>query len=43
MRKYGEKNKAIKIAKKMIKKGMNLELISEITELSLKELEEIKV
>jgi len=41
-RKEGEKNKAIKIATKLLKRGLTLEEIVEDTELSLPELKEIK-
>ena len=40
--KVGEKNKTTEIAKEMLKKGMNIELIREITKLTDKELEKLK-
>ena len=38
----GEKEKSIEIAKEMLKKGMAVDLICEITKLSRKEIEQIK-
>lgn len=40
--KNGEKKKSIEIAKEMLKKGMAVDLICEITKLSRKEIERIK-
>ena len=40
--KVGEKNKTTEIAKEMLKKGINIELIREITKLTDKELEKLK-
>ncbi|TCO57788.1 helix-turn-helix domain-containing protein [Caldanaerobacter subterraneus] len=36
--KKGEKNKSIEIAKKLLKEGMNIDKIAEITELSKEEI-----
>ena len=41
--KAGEKNKQIEIAKNMLKKGMEISLISEITKLSIEEIEKLKI
>ena len=40
--KTGEKNKAIKIAKNMINKNIDINVISEVTGLSIEELENLK-
>ena len=40
--KRGEKKKAIEIAKKSLKKGLDLETISDLTELSIEEIKKIK-
>lgn len=40
--KEGEKNKSIAIAKKMLKENMSIELISNITDLSIEEIENLK-
>ena len=40
--KTGEKNKQIEIAKIMLKKGMDIKLVAEITNLTIKEIEQIK-
>ncbi|KNF09757.1 hypothetical protein CLPU_2c02090 [Gottschalkia purinilytica] len=41
-REEGEYKKAVKIAKNLIKKGMEVEFIKEVTELTQKEIEELK-
>lgn len=41
-REEGEKQKQIEIAKNMLKKGMDLDLISELTNLSIEEIKRIK-
>ena len=41
-RKEGEKEKTIEIAKEMLAKGIEIELIKEITKLTEEELENIK-
>lgn len=40
--KEGEKNKAVEIAKKMLKKGTDIKLIKEFTDLKEQEIDEIK-
>ena len=38
----GKKEKSIEIAKEMLKKELSVELISEITKLTIKEIEELQ-
>ena len=40
---FGEQNKAVKIAKELKRRGMPLEAIAEITELTLEEIKALRV